>query len=318
MVSECVAGIGVVPEKFVFAIYFPLPGAMDSPFTNGGYFGAYRSFGSYCTERGVDLRIVRGDSYEGGMEFSNGWRFNHAGDLHPVGPLKADYILNKSGMIQSFDADASVLNDPYLEHICSDKLVMYEAFQSLMPRTVPYVPGRLDLAKDVLHTDMIVLKPCGGSAGRGIVIVDRDHEVSDQIGLVEPYLAQEFIDTTKGIPGVVEGTHDLRIIMVNGEARLAFTRVPKKGSLLANVAKGGSLVPVDIETLPNSVLVAAEEIDQKFLHCTPRFYSADFMYEDGVRPYLVELNSRPGFPTVACEGGAFCKDYFDRLFEIIR
>ena len=302
----------------VFAVYFPLSGKMDSPFSDKGYYSAYRLFGAYCAERGVGLRIVRGDSYQGGMSFSGGWRFDKQGSLQEVGPLTANLILNKSGLIQSFDMSARVLNDPYLEGICSDKLSTYRMFASQMPLTIAYVPGHFDAVLERIKTAKIILKPCNGAAGRGIFTFDRDQVVPNELGRHEPYLAQEFIDTSAGIPGIVEGMHDIRIFMFNGVPRLAYTRTPKKGSLLANIALGGTMMPVEIDVLPKAILKATEQIDDVFRHCTPRFYSADFMYEGSTRPYLVELNSRPGFPSLDYADDAFRAVYFERLFEIIQ
>jgi len=306
-------------SNFVLAIYFPYPGKMDSPFSNKGYFESYQLFSKYCARRQVYIIIIRGSSYLGNMSFSAGWYFDKKGILQEVeGPFEVDLIMNKSGTKQTFDNEAKVLNFPFLESICSDKLKTYKHFASIMPLTVPFIPGHF---KDVLaqiNTAKIILKPTNGAAGRGILVVDRDQAIPSALGTKESYLAQAFIDTSKGIPGVIEGTHDIRLFIYNGVIGLAYTRTPKQGSLLANISLGGSMQPVDIHCLPNSLIEASKQIDMLFAHCKPRFYSADFMYENGTKPYLVELNSRPGFPSTDFAGDSYRKAYFDCLLEIIR
>jgi len=133
--------------------------------------------------------------------------------------------------------------------------------------------------------------------GKGIVI-DSPEKLST-ITLEEgvEYCLQEFIDTSKGIPGIVRGYHDLRIIIVDGEIVLCHVRTPKEGSLLANVAQGGSIREVPLEIIPSNILRRVADtqahIDQRFDF---PLYSIDFGIQNAI-PFVFELNDQIGFPS---------------------
>ena len=104
---------------------------------------------------------------------------------------------------------------------------------------------------------------------------------------------QEFMDSSLGIPGVVEGMHDLRVTVVNGEPINSFVRTPKSGSYLANTAQGGKGMSIDLEQVPDEVINMVYEIRDTFEKYRPSVFAADFINSPkGFR--LVELNSRPG------------------------
>ncbi len=108
-----------------------------------------------------------------------------------------------------------------------------------------------------------------------------------------PVIVQEFLDSASGIPGVYNGIHDYRVMVMNGEVIGSFLRTPPPGELKTNVAQGGIIRPVENKDIPKSIFPIVEEVDAAFAHCGERFYGIDLAFtEQG--PKIIELNSRPG------------------------
>ena len=106
-------------------------------------------------------------------------------------------------------------------------------------------------------------------------------------------LVQEFIESRSFSKYGIEGPHDFRVILVDDDPVEAYFRVPKEG-LIANVAQGGSLRYVELEDISDKVLVIIDEVKEIASKLRPNFYSVDFMFDVDNRPWVVELNSKPG------------------------
>jgi glutathione synthase/RimK-type ligase-like ATP-grasp enzyme len=105
---------------------------------------------------------------------------------------------------------------------------------------------------------------------------------------------QEFIDSSLGIPGICSSTHDLRLVFVDEVLIYAYIREPMEGSLLANLAQGGSLAIVPIEDLPRSLDLLLAYIHTTLDSFTGRIFAVDFMFDEYGQPWIVEFNSMPG------------------------
>jgi glutathione synthase/RimK-type ligase-like ATP-grasp enzyme len=105
---------------------------------------------------------------------------------------------------------------------------------------------------------------------------------------------QKFVDSTRGIPSLdVEGVHDLRIVVLDGEPLVSYVRQPKSG-LISNVSRGGSMENVELTDLPGEVLDIVEEVDEELEDYSDRLYSVDFIFDEDENPWILELNSKPG------------------------
>ena len=141
--------------------------------------------------------------------------------------------------------------------------------------------------------EMMVLKKNFQTEGRGIFIIPIADVKKSLYSDWNNVLVQEFLDSSAGIPHITEGLHDLRVNVINGKAIDSILRVPKKGSYIANIARGGSATPIDLEDVPKEVIKLVYRIDGKVKKYFPAIYAADFIHSDkGYR--LLELNSRPG------------------------
>ncbi len=144
-----------------------------------------------------------------------------------------------------------------------------------------------------IKTDKVVIKPICESGGKGIHI-SKKNKALKEVTLNRTHIIQEFINSSKGVPGVSRGIHDLRLVFVNNKLIYSYIREPKKGGFLANLAQGGSLTIVPKSKLPrslNPIVSYANEIFQSF---EPRVFCIDLMFDEKKRPWIVELNSMPG------------------------
>lgn len=280
------------------AIYFSSPGVMDYPFHDEAYYSAYQEvIRAVETSGDVQVFIVRGDSYQGSGKFSHGWRFVE-GKQELFENIEANLIFNrddKNTIPKIYDC--KIINHPELDEICVDKFKTFERFPNLSPRTVYIHSFRefLEQKEKWMGRDdeIIVLKKNFLTEGRGIYVQPigevRENLYEDWTNI----LMQEFMDSSLGIPGVIEGMHDLRVTVVNGEPINSFVRTPKQGSYLANIAQGGKGMALDLEQVPQEVMDIVNTIQAGLSQYTPSLFAADFM--NTTKGYqLVELNSRPG------------------------
>lgn len=277
------------------AIYFDEPGAEDYPFSQKDYKFAYRELVQKLNENGINTVIARGfDTYMGTGKFSKGWVFDDEGELQEVDAFEVDLVLDR-GAEDTFKAtDVKAVNNREFNELCADKTKTYELFSDLCAYSAA-VNDRASFLRELetIDGDKVVIKPLSGFGGRGVQILDKQ-DARQQAGTLEyPQLMQKYIDTTGGIRGVVDGPHDLRIVVFSGNPVLAMVRQPAEGSLIANVALGGTLTYKDLSSIPESAMELVKTIDQRLEDYGTRAYSIDMAFE-GENVFLIELNSRPG------------------------
>lgn len=238
--------------------------------------------------------LCKEDSYVGANIFSHYWTpdakvgyFSKIDDM-----IQVDVIFDK-GHFSKNDGSMFVINDHKLSKLGRNKLSQYKLFENFMPIT------RLLQKKqtiDVLGFDnfsKIVIKPLDQNGGRGVKVVDiKDVE---GISFEKVMVVQEFIESVRGVPYLVEGRHDLRTYIINGNIATASLRVPKEGGYISNTHLGGSITFFNKDKLPQELIKMVKEIDLKIEEYGNRYYSADFIY-DGKKWFLLEINDRPGVP----------------------
>ncbi len=215
-------------------------------------------------------------------------------------PVEASAILDRTRWVDGFDTvfEQRAVNPLPLKMFGNNKFQMLDVFHSYTKRffLAQSRETLLDIIKNFSSTERMVAKPVNGIKGRGIFIGTPKEILAAFPSLSEPYLIQEFIDTSHGIPGVTTTNHDIRFVVAHGEIILAALRTPKEGSLLANVAQGGSIQEIPLPSLPLPVQECAQEIKKRMDELFgPSYYSLDFGIEEGI-PYLFEINDRIGFP----------------------
>lgn len=274
------------------AVFFDAPAFEDYPFSLEEYRLAYHDLASAVERRGGTLWIVRGqETYRGEQCFEGGWQYSHGTFARGEGNHRYGRIYNK-GHFRG-DPGIAVINDPRLEELCTNKWETYRLFRKHCPQT-ELVRSREELpaaAQRLAHCSRIVAKPRDGEEGRGIVIGPLE-EVC-HLATHFPCVLQEFLNTSAGIPALLEGIHDFRMVVVRGEIMLAFCRTPPPGGLLANVAQGGSIVPVRHLAIPWEAQRLAEDVDAILQEFSQRVYSIDVARVRSGEWKIIELNAKP-------------------------
>lgn len=263
----------------------------EHPLDEQTYQTSYFELSQEIAKKGGSMVVVRGQaSYQGNGVFSHAWKMIAPNVFTELSETKVDVIFNK-GKFQN-DGTVPQFNNKQLAEICSDKQKTYEYFSEYSPQTW-YVDTK-EKYHSVLSglTDkMVVCKPPDGYEGIGVKIGKADELVQQEPSL--PLLVQTFLDTSAGIPGIVDGYHDLRVAVFDGEILYSYVRTPPPGKLTANVAQGGTFFMLELERIPQSVIEIVREIDKKVAFVGPRFYSVDFaVTPDG--PKIIEMNSSLG------------------------
>ncbi len=285
-----------MPHKTI-AVFFTDPGFDDYPFNEADYREAYTRLGKTVTERGATFVIVRDPaSYRGDNSFEGGWAYENNDFRRREETIIADVLFIKGRLAPR--GRGVVVNDPALEELCTNKAKTYQKFSSFFPLTIR-VESRKELpaALDRLPGERAVAKPIDGDRGRGVMIGPKN-EIGKQISRF-PYLLQEFMDTSGGIPGLVEGMHDFRIIFAGDAIAACYVRTPPPGKMLANVAQGGKEIAIDPADIPPPALAIAQAVDHELSEFPHRLYSVDLARTADGSWKIIELNSQPGAPSPA-------------------
>lgn len=267
----------------------------EKPFSNDELNEAYELFSEIASGKDNKLFISRFDSCNGG-KLDYAYVFNN-GSWKQVENVDFDAVYDKYRFDEEtiqvkkeMEEEFPVINTFDLEEICKDKFLTYREFPDSVPPT--YEPTEENVQKVIEDFGRAVLKPRFDFGGKGIEIVENISE-AEHIG--EPdYIVQAFIDTTEGIDDLeFEGVHDLRIIGVSGEPVLSFVRTQDEG-LISNVSQGGELNFIDLEGVPASAFDLFEKVAERFEGYEPNVFALDIAFDGENRPWVLEINSKPG------------------------
>jgi hypothetical protein len=293
------------------AIYFTAPNYNDSPFGERGYEDSYKEFARVLTERGATVFIVRSkQTYLGQSRFSKGWVYQAGEFTEVLEPFTVDVVYNKGEDYLPDDGLLLVTGPAFDQLMQKDKTLEFCA--ELLPQTfVAKNRQELEEALSKIVTDRAVAKPPDGSCGRGIVIGSKEEVLAKAEAY--PLIVQAFIDTSQGIPGITSTYHDLRIVFIGGQIALSYVRTPGEGSLLANVAQGGTIKLLEPHEVPDDALTLALAVDAKLQRFPERVYSVDMGRDRDGSWKLIELNNQPGL--TAPEWGREVYRYYEMLAE---
>ncbi len=254
------------------------------------YHQAYGELSEEISRQGGVMYLVGPqNNYMGNGDFSDSKQFVNQ-KVEDSGAVKIDVLFDKS----SFQSDQTipVFNTAFINEICTDKWMTYQTFPQFCPDT--FKISSLEewrTALPQIETDIIVIKPIDGGEGKGVIVSSKS-DVSET-SLQFPLLLQEFLDSSQGVPGIVDGIHDFRIAIVNGEIIYCYFRTPPSGSYIANVSQGGRFEVVPVQKIPEDALDVVASIE-KFMSQSPnRFYGVDLAFTPkGVK--IIEMNSMLG------------------------
>ncbi|MFH1971654.1 MAG: ATP-grasp domain-containing protein [Patescibacteria group bacterium] len=262
----------------------------------------YLRFLDLCQKENWDVFILTKKTYQGNGVFNGVWKFNKGEFNIQKKRVKIDLVYDRTGGI-SFplqnDNSFRVVNIRDFKILCWDKWKTYKEIRDYLPET--FWLGEFENCKKVLSkikTEWVVLKPINGLKGLGIYVGPKDKAESFKPSLGKKYIAQEFVDTSKGILGICSGFHDLRVVVVNNKPVWAHVRIPPEGSFKANVAGGGNLTEVSYEKVPDSVKNVVKKISEEFYQkYNNPIFSIDFGIGRDKKAYVFEINDTIGFPS---------------------
>lgn len=269
-------------------------------FKDGHYEQAYAEIVEALDRNGAEALLI-GDqeSYLGNGVFSKAWKpvkTDSKIEYIEHGETKLDLIFDKDFFED--DDTVPVINSKLLKEICQNKHLSYEVLQEFQPRSsVVYDDEEFDRALAGLPGDTVVVKGLLGSSGDAVFVGARSEAKSGVQHVTYPYQVQEFIETSGGIPGVVDGRHDLRLLMMGDEPIIATLRTPPAGGFKSNIGYGGTNRLVGLHELPDELFALAAQVDAVLAqYARYRLYSADFgLTSTGWK--LFEVNGWPGVIT---------------------
>lgn len=278
------------------AVFFDAPGYSDYPFNDQYYVDAYHEIATRMQKKGGKLIIVRDQkTYKGNNVFAGSWDFDGKTFVRNDAAVTVDLIYDKGHFVP--DASARMSNDRAMDEICVDKFKTFEMFPEASPLTL-FVSNKEEFdAALKKFTDMVVAKPVNLEGGYG-VFIGPVSEVAAKVTTF-PYILQEFMDTSGGIPGLVEGMHDFRMVGVDGTIVASYIRTPPPGKMTANVSQGGKQVEVRPDAIPAEARALFDMVDARFNKYGRRVYSVDCArLRDGTWK-IIELNSKPAVSPVS-------------------
>lgn len=272
------------------------------PFANEEYQYSYEYFYDLCKENGIQMYRASYQWYDYDKHiFKYAWIYEgENGNWKKVENIVPDLIYDKTKSRMEVYYKKELIGEKYpfindlnFTKIVDDKFVTSLIFPQWSKKS-HLIKSQAQLEKILpeLKTAKIVIKPLSESGGKGVHIIEKTDFA--RIDLSGENIVQEFIDSSGGVPGVSESTHDLRLVFVGDKLIYAYIREPKKGSLLANLAQGGKLIIVPKEKLPISLQLIVSQVNESFNSFPNRIFAVDFMFDENKTPWIVELNSMPG------------------------
>ena len=145
-------------------------------------------------------------------------------------PFNLEYI-STTYILDTIKNKVKVINDPTSIRNVSEKL--YSAkYQKFMPKTI-FTQNIEEIKNFIKINKKIVLKPIHGFGGNDIHLLNRFNSK-----LIKRFIKKHnFIMCQRYLSKVKKG--DKRVFIINGKIVGAISRIPKKGSFLTNLSKGG-------------------------------------------------------------------------------
>ena len=152
-------------------------------------------------------------------------------------PFNLEYITT-SYILDIIKDKVKIINNPTSIRNISEKLFSSK-YQKFMPPTI--FTQNLDEIKKFIKTHKkIILKPIHGYGGNDIRLLSKLN-----LNLIKKFIKKHnYIMCQKFLPKINKG--DKRVFIINGKIVGAISRIPKKGSYLSNLSKGGKAINITL------------------------------------------------------------------------
>jgi len=148
-------------------------------------------------------------------------------------PFNLEYI-STTYILETIKNKVKIINDPTSIRNISEKL--YSAkYQKFMPKTI-FTQNIEEIKKFIKINKKVILKPIHSFGGNDIHLLHRFNSK-----LIKSFIKKHnFIICQRYLSKVNKG--DKRVFIINGKIVGAISRIPKKGSFLTNLSKGGKAI----------------------------------------------------------------------------
>ncbi len=162
-----------------------------------------------------------------------------------------------------------IINNPTSIRNVSEKLYSYE-FRKYMPPTI-FTSRLEDIKYFIRKYKSVILKPIHGHSGNDIALLKFKYREK----YLRRYLNKHgYVMCQKFLPGIING--DKRVFIINGKVVGSISRVPKKGSFLSNLSKGGKAIISKLTKKENTISkIIAKKIKKDGIY----FAGIDFISE---------------------------------------
>jgi glutathione synthase len=191
--------------------------------------------------RALSLRDIKGDHFSVGDLEARDLSALDVILMRQDPPFDMAYI-TAAHLLETLHPAVLVVNNPAEVRSAPEKLFV-TAFPGLQPPTLITRDAAAIEDFRARHGDMI-LKPLYGGAGSGVVRLRPDDPNLDALLELHAMIGREPVVAQKFIPAVAKG--DKRILLVDGEPVGAINRIPAKGQVRSNLAKGGRAEAADL------------------------------------------------------------------------
>ena len=159
-------------------------------------------------------------------------------------PFNLEYI-STTYILDKIKNNVKIINNPTSIRNISEKL--YSAkYQKFMPSTI-FTKNIDEIKKFLKHQKKIILKPIHSFGGNDIYLVSKFNS-----RLIKKFIKKHgHIMCQKFLSKIHKG--DKRIFIINGKIVGAISRIPKKGSFLSNLSKGGKAINTTITSLEKKI-----------------------------------------------------------------
>lgn len=309
-------------KKTVLVLYTAHHPSLTTPFSDLKYQTCYETLYTLAEEMGLHICRAPIIWYDAQRNiFERTWEYT-AGAWRITGPVKPDLIFDRTNSSSENDPLRKQLiehypfiDDPEFTRFANNK---YETSRRLPQYFKPYQKitraDQWQFFLDSFPGKQVVIKPIVGSGGKGVFIVEK--EAARSLELHFPVIAQEFIDSSRGIPGITSGNHDLRLVFIGDELIYSYIRIPQPGSFLANIAQGGSMVIVPNDKLPATLNPIIQDVQKVFSAFPQKIYTIDLMFDENFRPWIIEFNTMPGMYFPSSERATMIRVYTRLLKEL--
>ena len=279
-------------------------GSGDGKIKKEDYRKNYELLYGMGAEKGIKFYRGNINNYQGG-KFETAQSFENNLWLQKTN-IKPDIVIDKyvysatekeNTIKKEISKKSIIINSLYFNKIFNSKFITYSIFSDYMPLTfIAYNKKSLISKIDKIKSKKVVIKPDSGFGGKGVFIADKDKAKKITTARIEfPVIVQEFIDSSKGIKGIVNNTHDLRVIFINHHPVMSYIREPVKNSLISNVSLGGKRRFLDLSLVPEKIKDEFNNIVNRMKIFENTIYSVDFVVDKNKKPYILEINSPPSF-----------------------